>query len=493
MDFTPGVRIAQRYWAPVLLIGMVAAVVAYGASFLQSPSYSSSTRVLVRAREARFLTSTGQDLNSRPGTVDLISAKSLNQTLAGLATSRPVAENVVRELNLDTRRMEDSSLFGQLRSAVKGAMRVGAAYLQYGYYAEPSAFDGAVTNLQRNIEATPIKDSYLIEIKARAEDPKLAAEIAGSATRAFVRETRAHFQQNASTYREFLIEEAGRARAQVEEAELAIRRYKEASGVTDIGEELKLGAGSEELVRQQLRDTEAELSNGRARLASLREAFSRLSPSERTTTSVSAQTNTSTTSGLETGRNTSTTTNDTLTENTESRDSVAPNRVFQDVQRSIVVLESEVAGLQAKYAALTEALATTGRATGSRVGHAARLSELELQRTTAHATFTAIQGTYEAAVLNDARGAEEVRQVDQAGVPVYPDRPLRYLFALLGLLCGLGGGLGLAYFIEHYGHVWATAPSRQPVVPARGPLPQPVLQNGGALPNPPNELGRKSA
>jgi uncharacterized protein involved in exopolysaccharide biosynthesis len=493
MDFSPGLRIVRRFWIPILVVALVASVVAYAASFMVTPVYSSATRVLVRAREARLLSSTGQDLSSRPGTVDLITARSLNQTLAGLATSRPVAEEVVRELELDKPRSEDLSWFGQLRSAVKRSIRIVSAYLQYGFYAEPPAFEGAVTAVQRSLEATPVRDSYLIEIKARADDPQLVVAIADAATRAFVRETRAHFQDNAATYREFLREEADRARGQVEEAEASIRRYKEANGVTDIGEALKLGASSEESMRQQLRDTDAELNNARARLTSLRAAFSRLSPSERTTSSVTSRTNTSTTAGLETGRNLSTSQNDAVTENTETRDTIAPNRVYQDVQRSLVVLESEIAGLEAKRAALAQALSTVGTASGSLAEHAARLSELELQRSAAHGTFTAIQTTYEGAVLNDTRGAEEVRQIDQTGVPLYPDRPLRYLFALFGLICGIAGGIGLAYFADRY-RLFAV--DRRPSG-ASAPLPeavaQPTMSNTAVTPNPSSGLRGQGA
>src|SRR5687768_7238132 len=87
MDFAPGLRLVQRWWPIVIAVVVLTAVLAYAASFLITPTYSSSTRVLVRARDARFLTSTGEDLASRPGAIDTVPPRSLNQTLAGLATS----------------------------------------------------------------------------------------------------------------------------------------------------------------------------------------------------------------------------------------------------------------------------------------------------------------------------------------------------------------------------------------------------------------------
>lgn len=469
MDFTPGLRVARRYWLGIVLVGFMAAAVAYAASYLVSPSYSSSTRVLVRAREARFLTSTGQDLSARPGALEFIPPKSLNQTLAGLVTSRPVAEQVVHELRLDQRKADDSSLLSQLRSTLKGWYRVALAYLQYGYYAEPSAFEGAVTELQRNLEATPIKDSYLIEIRARADEPDLAAAIADAATRSFVEETRAQFQQNASSYRTFLADETERARIQVEGAEDAVRRYKELHGITDISEELRLKANREESVRRQLQETEADLGIARARRSALQDALSKVSPTESSTSNVVGRNTATTSNTLETGRSVSTTINETTSETSETREGAEPNRVYQEILRSALVLDADIAGLQAKRGALAAELDAATRAAGALAEHAARLSELDLQRTAAHGAFITIQAGYETALLNDARGAEEVRQVEEATVPLYPQRPLRYLFALLGLLCGLAGGVGLGSLLDRYGQGWAPSLAPRSESPLLGP------------------------
>src|SRR6266508_4140415 len=146
MDFSHGLRLAKRYAAVIVVISLLGGAFAYAASFLVAPSFSSATRVLVRARDTRFLTSTGQDLSSSPGAMDFMQARSINQTLSGIATSRPVAETVVRELGLDERRPGDDS-------SLKRWVQTAAAYLQYGYYAEPNSLDTAVVNVQKRIEA----------------------------------------------------------------------------------------------------------------------------------------------------------------------------------------------------------------------------------------------------------------------------------------------------------------------------------------------------
>jgi uncharacterized protein involved in exopolysaccharide biosynthesis len=468
MDFTPGLRLAQRWWPIVLAVTILAAALAYTASYLVSPSYSSATRVLVRARDARFLTSTGEDVAARPGAIDFVPPKTLNQTLAGLATSRAVAEHVVAELKLDQPRPEDTSFLAPVRSTLRDAGRRLIAQAKYGFYAEPTPFEGAVEDLRTNIAATPIKDSYLIEIKVRSDGPELAAATAEAVTRAFVRQSSDEFQRNAAKYRTTLADEVERARSEVEAAEGALKGYKERYQIVDAAEAMRLSAADEDELHQQLRAVEADLTSARARHASLERTLAGLSPTERSTTSATGQNTTSTSSTAEAGRGTSTTVNDTTVGNSETRNTVAPNRVYQDVQRDAATLAAQIAGLEAKRATLSVAVADRARANAELAEHAARINALDLQRTTAHSSYAAIRSSYETSVVNDARGAQEVSQVDAATRPLYPDRPLRYMFASLGLLCGLAGGLGLALLLDRWQPSWSRAPRRVPAA-ASGP------------------------
>ena len=97
-------QVLRNNWKVILITALLAAVVAYGVSYLFAPTYGATSRVLVRARETRFLTATGQDLKSQPGVVDSTLAKSLTQTNSGLVKGRAVAEEVVKELKLDQAR-----------------------------------------------------------------------------------------------------------------------------------------------------------------------------------------------------------------------------------------------------------------------------------------------------------------------------------------------------------------------------------------------------
>jgi uncharacterized protein involved in exopolysaccharide biosynthesis len=420
MDFSAA-QIIRGHWKLIVLTAVLAAVLAYGVSYLFAPTYGATSRVLVRARETRFLTATGQDLKSQPGVVDSTLAKSLTQTNSGLVKGRAVAEEVVRVLKLDQERPVDDSFFGVIRNAMKTARNWAVALVKYGFYREQSsAYEAAVADVQENLVATPIKDSYLIEIKATADRPELAAAIADAAAHALVRVSQERFRTDSAAYTQFLKGQVDEAQTAVNKAQQDIQTYKEQQKIVDVTEELKLSAGTQETIREMLRTTIVDLDSARAELQAITQSISRVSSTETSTSTVN------------TGRSSTTTT------------STSPNRVYQDLLARRSVVESKIASLEARESALGHDL--EGRS-NLLPQQEARLKELERQLTAATDTFRAVRSSYDAASLNTAQGAEEVSVADTAAVPLYPEKPLRYLFAIVGFVCGAAAGIGLTQLL----------------------------------------------
>lgn len=422
MDASPGIQVLMKHWRLIVIASLLAAVVAYGSSFLLTPSYSATGRVLVRARETRFLTSTGQDLKTQPGALDSNLVKSLTQTNSSLIKGRSVAEEIVRELQLDRARPVDDSFLGRIRSFVKQVRNVVTAYVRFGFYQEPaSPFDAAVSDVIDNLQVNPIKDSYLIEVKASADDPRLAAGIADAAARALVRLSEERFAQDAATHRDFLKGQVDTSRAEVNRLQAAIRSYKEKQGIVDVTEELKLNAGSNESLRVDLRSAEAELAAARAQFDVLDERLRSQSATEAST------------STIQTGRSSTTTS------------STSPNRVYQDLLVKRAEIEAQIASLDAKTTTLRTDLQARANVLPEQE---ATLREFERELAAADETFKYVKTNYDMAAINSQEGAVEVSQTDLASVPLYPERPVRYLFVLLGLILGLLGGLSLGYYVD---------------------------------------------
>lgn len=422
MDFSPGRRILRENWKLVAVTALLAAVLAYGLSYAFAPTYGSTSRVLVRARETRFLTGTGQDLKTQPGVVDSTLAKSLTQTNSGLVKGRAVAEEVVRDLRLDALKPVDDSLFGALRTALKDVRNVVVAMVKYGMYREPaSAYAAAVSDVQSNLVATPVKDSYLIEIKATADRPELAAAIADSAARALVTVGQARFKADAAAYVQFLKGQVDESQAAVSKVQQDIRAYKEQQKIVDVTEELRLSAGTLEFIREAIRTANVELESARAEVAAIDASLAGSNPTEQSSSTVT------------TGRSSTTTT------------STSPNRVYQDLQVRRTTTGQKIASLEARLSALNQDLASRSNLLPQQE---ARLKDLDRGLSAASDTYRVIRSSYDGATLNAAQGAEEVTVSDKAAVPLYPEKPLRYLFAVVGFILGIVGGFGVAHLLQ---------------------------------------------
>jgi succinoglycan biosynthesis transport protein ExoP len=457
MDFSPGTRILRENWKLVALTAVLAAVLAYGISYAFAPTYGATSRILVRARETRFLTGTGQDLKSQPGVVDSTLAKSLTQTSSALVKGRAVAEEVVKDLKLDTPKPVDTSILGRVRDALKTVRNYAVALGKYGMYREPaSAFDAAVSEVEDNLAATPIKDSYLIEIKATADRPELAAAMADSAANALVRVSQERFKSDAVAYVQFLKGQVDSAQAAVDKVQQQIRAYKEQQKIVNVTEELRLSAGSTETINQMMRETLVDLESARAELASIADAISRVSATEQSSSTVS------------TGRSSTTTTN------------TSPNRLYQDLVARRTTAESKVAALEARQTALQQDLAQRSTLLPQQEAY---LADLDRQLGAASDTFRVVRSSYDAATLNAAQGAEEVSVSDRASAPLYPEKPLRYLFAIVGAICGIAGGIGLAQLLQRRAATNAAKPDlERDALPLPRRLPMPAPQAAAEMP-----------
>jgi uncharacterized protein involved in exopolysaccharide biosynthesis len=144
-------------------------------------------------------------------------------------------------------------------------------------------------------------------------------------------------------------------------------------------------------------------------------------------------------------------------ETVERQDTTSPNRVHQELLRASLDVDVELAGLRARLEGLDAARQRVDAQAIMLADRAAAINELEVARSLANNSYRGLYADYEGAMLNEARGAEEIAQVDRATAPLYPDRPLRHLYALFGLLCGLAGGLLLAFGAQQFRGFWSLA------------------------------------
>jgi len=402
----------DQYWR-VPVVGLLAALLAFAGSWLVSPSYDASTHLLVRGRSTTFLSAKGTDLAQTPGVIDSDLAKALGDTQSALVSTPAIAREVVDALHLDRPRPGIPGPIAALRTVASSTYKHVKAFIYYGGYRSASRYDTAVAVVQQHLSATPVNGSYVLEITATADNPKLAALIADAAADALVRTGNARYARDSSRYRDLLKQQVDAAAQAQVATTVAVSRYKAEHGISDLNTQLSLTATAAADLTKQLRDVGAQLQGARAQLDSINASVAR--------TQQSAQNNQTITTGR----------------SSTSIDSSAPSQIYQSLVGQRDQVAAQAAGLDAQRAALQTTLDTNGAASGPLSDDEAGLKQLQLQEQVASTNFSQLSASYNTALLSTPENTVELSAVDKAELPIYPSGPLRYLYLAVGLVLGL--------------------------------------------------------
>jgi len=104
--------------------------------------------------------------------------------------------------------------------------------------------------------------------------------------------------------------------------------------------------------------------------------------------------------------------------------------------------------LQARREALATALDDRTRAGAALPGMDAKLANLVLQVDVATSAYRTLRTNYESASVTAAQQADEISPIDRAKPPLYPDKPWRWLFALVGMVLGVLAGASLTLYLN---------------------------------------------
>lgn len=152
---------------------------------------------------------------------------------------------------------------------------------------------------------------------------------------------------------------------------------------------------------------------------------------------------------------------------TQTQISTMPNPVYQSLLQAQQKTEQDVAALEADDAELASAIQTENAALNIFPSAESQLSQLQLQLDAANSTYLKLRGEYEDALITEARSINDLTIVDRAVPPLYPIKPLKFLYVLLGLLIGIvaGSAIGIGQeYLQFYRQSRRTAlsPTRAP-------------------------------
>jgi tyrosine-protein kinase Etk/Wzc len=333
-----------------------------------------------------------------------------------------------------------------------------------------------VTLLQQTTKVVPLKETDIVQVKVTAPNPDLAAFLANTIAQEYYKQSLQISRGEITEVRLFLEDQLSNIQKELQQAEEALRIYKENEKVAALPEE------TEELVKQLAsfeslyNEAKTDLESNQKRLSYMRnqltERKGRLVEDISQISSpliIQLRKEMANLEGIKAGyiaqgfseehpkmQEISDRIKDIkqklVKETTElvSRElaSSDPLGYSQELVDKILTLEIEIQSLGAKTEALKNIVDTYSNNLNTLPEKSLRLARLERNAKVGENIFLMLKEKYEESRIKEAGQIGNVRIIDKALPPEDPIKPKKKINLLLGALLGLGLGLGMAFFVE---------------------------------------------
>jgi len=286
MEVRRYVEILFAYRWLLIIVPVVAAAIAFAATYASSPKFvaTATVQLIPEDAEARTLTLRGSGGGSAAGFRD--PADILAQGVIENLASRDVSVLIAHELALPPGQQQAPQGLDALKSRVRNLASDVSAWLRYGYVAAGPQDDAA---LPGSVSANLIRGTYHMKLSATAADPQLAADLANAAVPALSKRAIGVAADASSERRRHMEAELNAAQARVGEARGAVQSYIAEHAALPGSESLRVALAAAEQSRTNLERDQLALAEASRRLAEIRDQLSRTSPESVTRSTTVAQ------------------------------------------------------------------------------------------------------------------------------------------------------------------------------------------------------------
>lgn len=413
----------NRYWR-IPTVALIAAVLAFGASYIEKPAYVATARILMVEGSASLLNGSGQPVSNPLGVDGATSAQTLSETQAGLASSRAVATIVVDALHLAAPKPAKHGILHSIVAAAAGAYAHVKAWLTHGFYTVPNHREQVIQATEAAIVVSDLapsggpdtgqSDSYVLELDASGSTALQSAAIANTAANALISVSQQRFAQDSRYFATSLARQLGTANATLAGANRAVSNYELAHNISSFDQQLTQNILSSGTLSAQLTTARAAVQGDEQTVASLQATLAGTDPTETVAQSIT------------TGRS-------TTADNTTQA-----NPVYQTVEEQLGQARAALARDTATVSALQGEVSAnpSSHLTQAQAG----LLSLEQKVTADQDAVQSLSQSLQAARASEAVSPVQLSRLGGVNVPTYPSSPKRELYLLLGLLIGALAG-----------------------------------------------------
>jgi polysaccharide biosynthesis transport protein len=232
-------QVLGRRWKPAAAVAIATTAASAGLATFQKPTYNATGKLLIRSNRLSVLTGLGGDASATTNNLGALSQLSQQstpvRTEAENVLSRPVLEKTIEVLKLKDRKGKPVR----------------------------------VEDLMLKVKVKEVSGADVLKVVYDDRDPRKAAAVVNQIMQQYMRLNVQNNQSEAVAARQFIAQELPKTAAVVEQADVALRLFKERNQVTDL-------AGEEKLLAQALGSLEGEMTRVQTELTDVSSRYGNL-------------------------------------------------------------------------------------------------------------------------------------------------------------------------------------------------------------------------
>lgn len=452
-------RVLQKRKGIVLLVFAVTITVVVIATLRMVPIYQASTQVLVEKNENTSLMGRGYYRYD----------PEFNETQHQLIKSQNVARKVVKLLDLDKTyatyfpndTADEVSFVKSVKNTVKGWVKSilpdgdNEAVASAVPGKEKSREDVLADMVREGITVSPVKESKLLNISFQSENPEFARVVADTIADAYKEEIMAIHLNSSGYALTWMTKKAEEEKSKLAVAERALQQYMKQNDIVTIEDKVAI-------VPQQLANLTTQLAEAQARKSDLENKYNQIQEAKANKQDIESLLLVAGSAGLEDIRNNIRKAEQHINELSQKYGYKHPVMIeakseLKDLQRQMRrEMDKIIASMKNEYEAASAQERTILASFAQAKQEAMGLNEKFMEYRVLKRDVDANRAMYEALVMQAKEKdlTENTQKVNVwvtqvAETPEFPIKPRVKRNLLLGLVLGVFGGVGMAFFIEY--------------------------------------------
>ena len=458
------IRILRKRKSTIVIFFAIVFIMILVGSLTSTPVYSTATKVLIEKNEPNQILTNYTYVSYDP---EFLETQSL------IIKSIPVSKKVVHLLNLEKNFdtfMNQHTESGFILSAVKGWIKSMLPKISdlLGLNNSEASMQSADTLLRtktkseqlsemisKSLMVKPVPDSRIVEITFSSPNPEIAAMVTNSVAKAYIEQILDMRMQSSGYSIGWMTRKADEERLKLEQSEQSLQKYMKDHDIVTIEDRItilpqKLAEVSSELTRAQTRRKEAETVYNQVMSVIRNKGDLQTLPmisENQALQAMNLEIRKARQQILEISKKYGPK-HPLMKSALAEIDSLNANR-DREIERIVASIKNEYDLARATEETLDQLLTCTKSDTADLNERFIQYGILKRDVETNRNLYNALVSKIKEQSVTDQIRTVDVWVVEDAKIPEFPSKPNKPRNLLLGIILGLFGGIGLAFFLEY--------------------------------------------